>query len=425
MPLRFRAPYIPRLNQARPAAVRAPAAGRGGRGAVGPGGIDTSSTGNIGGDIVKAIGNQIQMNRMNAVANQILNTQNPPRAGAVGPVVNPKTMQVVGNITPTVGTSPLTGGVGEWQMRQQLQQQDLADQLQRAKIASEIALARSRSIASRGNAVPGGSGSRWRQSLGPGQPGQPVQPGQPSARSGKAGKPAGYVPGSGDVENDSSTDNFSQIRTDFDAQHGKGSFDAFTRNLGSMQDDGKGNLVLQDQNGKILFSLPKTDAPYWQQRYNAARVAGGQGYLGDLPAGQNPNSGQPGGSQINPFVPKSNLEVRSLPYGSYMIDPHSGQLTIKNRPTQANQSSVQQPAQAAEQPSDQSEAETEAEQPDDTTEQAEQPDDTTASADQTTAQPNQVAQADQEEARRRQAMLSLAMNQPGAGTLYPAQDLNA
>jgi len=390
----------------------APAA-RSGRGAVGAGGIDTSSTGNIGGDIVKAIGNQIQMNRMNAVANQILNTQNPPRAAWVGGTPPPTGV-------PTTGTPPQRGGVGELQMRQQVQQQDLADQLQRAKIASEIALARSRSIASRGNVAPGGSGSRWRQSLGPNQPNQPGGRG-----GGKAGKSAAYVPGSGDVENDSSTDNFSQIRADFDAQHGKGSFDTFTRNLGNVQDDGKGNLVLQDQSGKTLFSIPKADAPYWQQRYNAARVAGGQGYLGDLPAGQNPNSGQPGGSQINPFVPKSNLEVRSLPYGSYMIDPHSGQLTIKNRPTQANQSSVQQPAQAAEQPSDQSEAETEAEQPDDTTEQAEQPDDTTASADQTTAQPNQVAQADQEEARRRQAMLSLAMNQPGAGTLYPAQDLNA
>jgi len=423
MPLRFRAPYIPRLYPTRPVATRAPAAGRG-RGAVGPGGIDASSTGNIGGDIVKAIGNQIQMNRMNAVANQILNTQNPPRAAWVG-----GTAPAAG--VPTTGSAPQTGGFGELQMRQQVQQQDLADQLQRAKLASEIALARQRSIASRGNVVSGGSGSRWRQSLGPGQPGQPTQPGQPSARPGKAGKPAGYVPGSGDVENDSSTDNFSQIRADFDAQHGKGSFDTFTRNMGNVQDDGKGNLVLQDQNGKTLFSIPKTDAPYWTQRYNAARVASGQGYLGDLPAGQNPNSGQPGGSQVNPFAPKSNLEVRSLPYGSYMIDPQSGQLTIKQRPSQGSQAPAQanqapaqqQAAPATEQASDEAAAEEEAAKED----QPEQPDEASASANQATAQPDQVAQTDQdeEEARRRQAMLSLAMNQPGAGTLYPAQDLNA
>jgi hypothetical protein len=309
--------------------------------------------------------------------------------------------------------------VGELQMRQAMQQQDQANQLAQAKIASELALARSRQIASRGNLPPGGSGSRWRQQLTPG--GQPAQPGaQAGGRGGKAGKPAGYVAGTGDVQNDSSTDNFSQIRADFDEQpgHGKGSFDTVVRNLGNMQDDGKGNMVLTDPNGKVLVSVAKGDVPYWTQRINAARAAAGQGYLGDPPPGQNPNSGQPGGSQINPFVPKTNLEVRSLPYGSYMIDPQSGQLTIKQRPAQGNQ----QPAQTA-QPSEQTS--------DQTTEQAAQPDDTTettdasASSDQTAAQPDQLAQAgqDQEEARRRQAMLSLAMNQAGAGSLYPAQDV--
>ena len=405
VPLRYKAPWIPRMNQPRPSVVRAPAVGRGRRGPVGAGGVDLTPTGNPGVDLVKAINAMRIQGQQNAIANQILNTQNPPRAAWVGGTPPPAGV-------PTTGTPPQTGGVGELQMRQQVQQQDLADQLQRAKIASEIALARSRSIASRGNVVPGGSGSRWRQSLQPGQPGQPAQP---SARSGKPGKPAGYVPGSGDVENDSSTDNFSQIRADFDAQHGKGSYDAFTRNLGTLQDDGKGSMVLQDQNGKILFSVPKNDVPYWTQRVNAARAAGGQGYLGDPPPGQNPNSGQPGGSQVNPFVPKSNLEVRSLPYGSYMIDPQSGQLTIKNRPQQGNQppagqsAQAQQPAQAAPLPSDEQAAEEQAAQEDT---EAEQPDDTTASANQ-----------DEEEARRRQAMLSLAMNQPGAGTLYPVQDV--
>src|SRR5215468_8914749 len=135
MALKYRAPWIPRLYQPRPAAIRAPAVGRG-RGAVGTGGLDASSTGNIGGDIIKAIGNQIQMNRMNAVANQILNTQNPPRAAWVGGTAPSAGVS-------TAGTAPQAGGFGELQMRQQVQQQDLADQLQRAKLASEIALARS------------------------------------------------------------------------------------------------------------------------------------------------------------------------------------------------------------------------------------------------------------------------------------------
>jgi len=420
MPLKMRAPYLPRIIRAPTARAGARVPAGRGRGAIGPGGIDTSSTGNVGGDIVKAIGNMIQQNRMNAVANQILNTQNPPRAGLVAPGVNPVTgtANVIRPGTPTLGTPPQTGGVGELQMRQAMAQQDQANQLAQAKIASEIALARSRQIASRGNVVPSGSGSLWRRQMTP--DGQPQQLG---GRGGKPGKPAAYVSGTGDVQNDSSTDNFNQIRADFDSQHGKGSYDAFTRNLGALQDDGKGSMVLQDQNGKILFSVPKSDVPYWTQRVNAARAAGGQGYLGDPPPGQNPNSGQPGGSQVNPFVPKDNLEVRSLPYGSYMIDPQTGQLTIKQRPAQGT--GQQQPAQTtAQQPSEQTSDQTtdQAQAPDDTTEA---PDDTTASADQVAASPDQLAQAgqDQEEARRRQAMLSLAMNQAGAGNLYPAQDV--
>jgi hypothetical protein len=141
------------------------------------------------------------------------------------------------------------------------------------------------------------------------------------------------------VQNDPSTDNFGQIRTDFDAQHGAGSFNAFTKNMGNLMDDGKGNLVVgksapdpndpsktiqvpaTDKNGLPLFSIPKTDAPFWTNRYNAARIRAGQGYAGTLPDGVNPNSGQPSGSQINPIAVGDNLGLRSLPYNTWMQMP--------------------------------------------------------------------------------------------------------
>src|SRR5260370_26619639 len=99
MPPRIQAthPWYPRLRLPYRGQGAQPRGGGGrGRGAV-SGAVDTTPTGSIGGDIIKAIGNTIQQNRQNAIANQIMNTQTPPRAGAVGPVVNPATGQVTSN----------------------------------------------------------------------------------------------------------------------------------------------------------------------------------------------------------------------------------------------------------------------------------------------------------------------------------------
>jgi len=431
MPLRFRAPYIPRLNQPRPGVVRAPAAGRG-RGAVGIGGVDLTPTGNPGVDLVKAINATMQQNRQNAVANQILNTQNPPRAGLVGAGVNPATGQA--NVLPahlnTLGSAPQTGGLGELQMRQAMQQQDLADQLQRARLASEIALARQRSIASRGNVAPGGSGSQWRQSLQSGQPGQPAQPGQPGqpgVRSGKAGKAAAYVPNSGDVQNDPATDDMTKIAADFNATYGGGSggkgqgpnlFSKFASNISNLRPDGKGNLVLTDPNGNPItdkdglpsYSIPAKDATYWQRRVNAARARSGLGYLGDL-EGTNPNSGQPAGSMVNPVAVDDNLTLRSLPNNTY-FRASDGSVHQKVPQATQPQEGVQQaaPAQsAAPAPDDEQAAE----------EQAAQEDTETSAPEEEDTSEEAVSQSDEQ----RRAMLAQAMQQPGAGTLYPVQDV--
>jgi hypothetical protein len=317
-------PYYPRyyLPRRAPQSIGGGAKG-GAKGAFG-GGVDTSSTGNIGGDLAKAVINTIQANRQNAAANAILNTQTPPRAGAVGPVVNPATGQVTSNITPTVGTAPQTGGVGELQMRQQMQQQDLADQLQKAKIASELALAQQRTGRGQGQGQGQGQGNarRWQQYLGSDQ--------SAGKAAGKAGKPAAYEPGSIDPNTDPNADKFSVVQADFDAQYGKGAYAKVAPRLGNVVPDDKGNYVVQDDKGNTIVSLPPSDANYWLARVNAARVRSGQQpMLTDKFPSANPNSGQPGGTEVNPYKPSNQLEARSLPYKSFFIDPTTGQVGQK------------------------------------------------------------------------------------------------
>jgi hypothetical protein len=325
-------PYYPRLRFPYQSRGVQPRGGGGGgkggaKGAFG-GAVDTSSTGNVGGDLAKAIMNTIQANRQNAAANQIMNTQTPPRAGAVGPVVDPATGQVTSNITPTVGTAPQSGGMGELQIRQQMQQQDLADQLQRAKIAAQLALAGKRGGGGGGGGgggVGAGNASRWQQYLGGDQGSTNVPQGTK-----KGGKPAPYEPGSIDPLTDPNADKFPVVQADFDAQYGKGMYSKVVSRLGNTQPDDKGNYVVQDDKGNTIVNLPAQDASYWLARLNAARVRGGQQpVLSDKFPSANPNSGQPAGTEVNPYKPSNQLEARSLPYNSFFVDPNSGQVGQK------------------------------------------------------------------------------------------------
>jgi hypothetical protein len=339
MPIRIQSNLggMRRIYPLRPLVARQPATGggRGGRGAVAPGAIDTSPTGNVGGDIVKAIANTIQQNRQNAAANAIMNTQTPPRAGAVGPVVDPASGQVTGNITPTVGTSPQTGGMGELQMRQQMQQQDLSDQLQKAKIASELALAAQRTGGGRGRGGGGGGGagvgnaSRWQQYLGGDQ-------GNVSQGTKKGGKPAPYEPGSIDPLTDPNADKFQIVQADFDAKYGKGAYARIAPHLADATVDDKGNYTINapgkkpDDPPTPIMTLPADQANYWLSRYNAASVrAGQQPIFADKFPSANPNSGQPAGTEVNPYKPSNQLEARSLPYNKFFVDPNTGQVGQK------------------------------------------------------------------------------------------------
>lgn len=323
------------------AGTRQPVA-RGGRGAFAPGGIDTASTGNVGGDLAKAIINTMQANRQNAAANALMNqgptgqpgggvTQNlghlPLSGGAPQDFTLPTDNTGFG---PNVGSLVHTGGMGELALRQQQAQQDAAqrtadlnEQYKRAQLAHTLAQTTALT----------------------------------TPKPTKLGKPAPYVAGSGDVQNDPTTDNFNQIAADFNAQHGKDAYNVFTRNLSNLQPDGKGNLVLMrpatpdekkadpntpdnvpvtDKNGLPAYSIPATDAGYWGDRYNAARLRSGQGRLGPMPDGVNPNSGDASGSsQINPIAVTTPLQARALPAGTWAKFPDGSVRQINRSAAQA------------------------------------------------------------------------------------------
>jgi hypothetical protein len=334
--------YLPRgARQSRAAAQ--PRGGGGGRGAVG-GAIDATPTGNVGGDIVKAIANTIQQNRQNAVANQIMNTQTPPRAGAVGPVVDPASGQVTGNITPTVGTSPQTGGMGELQMRRQMAQEDaaaqaqkvaaqradLADQLTKAKIATEVARAQGT----------GGFAKR------------------PTAAA--AQKPQKYEPLSS-TPNDASYYNFNNQRADIDAQYGKGTYDKLLAASGKVDIDsatgkpkpgdyGEGNdAVTVKKDGSISLAkgatIPADHLADIMARYDATKVrqGGKPSYIGQYLGTRNPQTGEDGGSSANPYTPKTTVELNALPPGTWFVNPNDGKTYQKGGTPQGDQKTSQVP----------------------------------------------------------------------------------
>src|SRR5215471_572000 len=100
MPLRMKTPYLPRIYH-----VPQQGAGRGGGFNVG------EALGSIG-KLAKIFQTQNEQQRADAIANQLMNTANPPRAALVSAGVNPVSGRA--NVIPagvsTAGTSPITGG---------------------------------------------------------------------------------------------------------------------------------------------------------------------------------------------------------------------------------------------------------------------------------------------------------------------------
>lgn len=294
----------------RPVLPRAASQARGGRGAVPPGGVDTASTGNVGGDLARAIANVMIQNRQNAVANQLMNIRNPPRAEWVGGAAPAAGV-------PTAGTAPQTGGMGELQVQDQIRQEEsearkqaLADRLTEARIAAanrppdeETRQAKLRYLEARTKKL---------------------------SEPGKPGKPGKYEPGSIDPMTDPNADKLPHVAADFDATFGNGSFAKVAPNLANATQDEKGNYLITNAKGDVIMTLPPDKAQYWFSRYNAGLVASGQQpIMQDKFPTANPNSGKPAGSETNPYKPSNQLEARSLPYNSFFVDPGTGQIGQK------------------------------------------------------------------------------------------------
>lgn len=291
-----------------------------------------------------ALAGGIQEQQQNQVANQLLAQYYPDQAGTTDPNADLST-DLPEDVSPDIGgtgTSDVQGnfqgGLAELKLRQEAAKQALSLQSAQEQIAQRQAAAKLAGTKAAGVTLGGGSSSRWQAGGGDNQGGG-YGGGQ---RGGHNTKPAAYVAGSGDVENDESTDDFSQIRTDFDNQYGKGAFDQFQAEGGGQEQlDKDGNLIgYQITKGdKPLATVPVQDASMWMQRVNAARNKSGQQPLNKMigkdsvyGAPQNPGSTAAAGTQTNPIVMQSKLQTRSLPFGTWVTDPNTGQTYQKQKP---------------------------------------------------------------------------------------------
>jgi hypothetical protein len=280
-----------------------------------------------------ALAQGIQQQKQNDVANQLLNQDYPstPADPNLDPDADLSTDLPEDVSTDVGGTaSPgqqgnFQGGQAELAMRMQAAKESLGIQNLQSEIAQRKAAAALAGQKAAGVRLGGGSSSRWLA-------GNTGQTGTgPRGRGTAAGKPAAYVAGSGDVENDESTDNFSQIRSDFDNQHGKGTFDQFQAQNGGTK-NADGSYSINDKNGVPIATVQASDVPQWMQRVNAARVKRNQQPIGSLGTGQNPTSTAPVGTAGNPVVAQSTLHVRSLPFGTVVYDPNTQQTYTKQKP---------------------------------------------------------------------------------------------
>ena len=313
-----------------------------------------SSGQTMGKDFAGAIAQLMNQGKQDKVANALLAQYYPDQAGTVDPNADLST-DLPESVSPDIGGTGtpdvqgnFQGGEAELQMRQDAAKQALGIQSVQSEIAQRQAAAALASKKTSGMSVGGGSSSRWLQSGG--QNGQ----GGGYGKQSKSGKAPAYVAGSGDVQNDEGTDNFDQIRADFDNQYGKGAFDKFQAEGGGsevLDKDGNltgysvGGVTSTDANGNPVVkkppiaTVPVQDASMWMQRVNAARNKAGQqpvekmiGKDSVYGQPQNPGSTAKAGTAQNPIVAQSTLQVRSLPFGTVIYDPNTKTTYTKQKP---------------------------------------------------------------------------------------------
>jgi hypothetical protein len=128
------------------------------------------------------------------------------------------------------------------------------------------------------------------------------------------------------------------MRNQFDAQHGKGSYDQMSPFLNNIQPPGdpmtgtglqfnaQGGLDYY-KDGKLQTSLMGNDANYWLSRINTARSNAG------LDPIHTPLQG--GGTPDNPYIIKSPWDYGSVPYNQYFTTTDTNKVGMKLRPEDA------------------------------------------------------------------------------------------
>jgi hypothetical protein len=272
------------------------------------------------GDLANAIVKARQQAAADQMANRMLNTAYAPRAAFVGGA-QPKAG------VPLTGSAPQTGGAPA--LQEAIRGQQLMAEMQKQKTAAETMALRQRAAAAGagghgGGPWGGGGGSASRYIQKQGQP--PEQ--------GKGKGAAKYQPGSS-TPTDPGYYDYGHMRADIDNQFGRGTYDKLVGSQGKIDRDpatGKfkpgtyGDVTVKDD-GTLVFEKGPTvsgdQVPKLMARYDATSIKQGfkpvytDQYLGT----QNPQSGSAGGTVVNPYTPKDDLETNALPPGSYFVNP--------------------------------------------------------------------------------------------------------
>jgi hypothetical protein len=129
------------------------------------------------------------------------------------------------------------------------------------------------------------------------------------------------------------------MRTQFDAQHGKGAYDSMSPYLNDIKPAGADNtpqtgLQFNDKggldyykDGKLQTSMMGNDADYWLQRINTARSNAG------LEPIATPLPGK--GTMDDPYLLKTPWDYGSVPYNKYFTTTDTPQIGQKLRPEDA------------------------------------------------------------------------------------------
>lgn len=257
---------------------------------------------------------QALQKRMDPIANQLINTAQPPRAALVAPGVNPQTNApnvINPAVTNVAGSEPATGGVEELNARAQMAQ--LAGQLQAPELARDRA---ARALAGRGGVQPqAGSLGGWEGYQGGGG----KQPGTTRTKAGQE-EPAGPL-------GTTPLTSFKQLQTHINEMYGNGTYEHIVNNMDSGDTTtNPGYVTFTDPDGKKSVKIPTNDFATYQKQFNSLRQ--GQGLSPVYGKGQDKTMGT---TPDNPIDVANDLDAAATPPGSYVRTP-DGQ--IKRKPTQ-------------------------------------------------------------------------------------------